>query len=180
MSKLITLIFFICAFAVYAEAPKLLEFELSTNNPVVGGNAVVFVNPTTLYESPSEVQLYLKPSLKLNSSSTNEPYAFFKSGDGQWVFYGGPFSQSGTYALKIQVYIEDYRANDIRSDLSHLDIRIMELTEQIAVEQNPVRKQELIDEKNLNIQMKNNLKDVLVELQTYIGYEQFDFEVSEI
>jgi hypothetical protein len=163
-----------------AEKPRLLIFNQATDNPVVGTEVVIFVNPTTTYESSREAHIFLKPTLKLNGVVTVEPYAFLKTSNKQWAFWGGPLSQSGTYSLKVDFYLEDFKADEIRTDIANIENRIQELTELIKVETDPVKKQQLIDEKKLKKQMKQDLQNVLTQIRIKIGYEEFDFEVTEL
>jgi len=178
MKKICLLILMFLVNVVFAQAPKLLNFNLATDAPTVLENVVIFINPETLYESSREVHIFLKPTLKLNGNDTSEPYVFLKTSDEQWTFFSGAFSQSGTYTLRVDFYLEDYKADEIRSDITGIESRLEELEDMIAVETDPIKKQLLIDEKKLKKQMKTDLQKVLTQIRINIGYDQFEFVVS--
>jgi len=180
MKKIFLLLLMLLVNLGFANTPKLLDFNLATNAPTVGDNVVIFIDPVTLFESSREVHIFLQPTLKLNGVVTSEPYAFFKTSDRQWTFFGGPLSQAGTYLLRVEIYLEDFKADEIRADIAIIENRIQELIELIRVETDPVKKQQYIDEKELKKQMKQDLQKVLTQIRIKIGYEEFDFQVVQL
>jgi len=180
MKKLYIILFTLLIGSAFADKPKLLIFNQATDHPVVGNEVVAFVNTTIMYESSREVHIFLKPTLKLNGVVTSEPFAFFKTSGRQWTFLGGPLSQAGTYSLRVDVYLEDFKADEIKADLAIIENRIQELIDLIRVETDPVKKQQYIDEKELKRQMKQDLQKVLTQIRIKIGYEEFDFQVAQL
>jgi PKD repeat protein len=151
------------------EAP-VLRFTPSPNaNPETGQAYSVFITPGTTYKNAN---------ILLSAKIDGVDVGLFRSTENLWIFQGGPYSQLRSHTLSVDIAVENSTlANEIRNSVAKISEEIDDLVRRIALETDPLKKQELTAKKNEKESIRNQLYLELQNLKKVLATQTFAFNV---
>ncbi|NUM89199.1 MAG: hypothetical protein HUU37_08345, partial [Bdellovibrionales bacterium] len=149
---------------------ELVQFLPSPGTEVPQGGALsLFIRSKTLYSGANVI---------LDAKLDGAAAALSKPANDLWLFASDVFHEIRDHEVRVAVSVEDKElAAQLRASITQADRDIASLERQIALETDPVRRADLVAQRDAKAALRGDLIQSLDALKTPVGEEMFRFRV---
>lgn len=151
------------------EKAPLLKFMSVPEEPKQGQPVKIYIQSETTFKNKTII---------LDAKLDGTDVTLVRGSEKIWVFSAGSFATTGLRTLSVKVSVEDKNlANEIRKTLETLNSEVAVLNRKIAVETDPVKKDELIAEKARKQAIISDLTNELARIKNHLANEIYKFTI---